>query len=298
MTLMLLVVTLAAAAPAPTPAPPRPSTALPAMSPAATSQPVGGDAEYRLGAGDVLDIVVVNDPQFSRPAAVVQTNGMITIPLVGDIAVASLTVAEIRMKLTRLLDGYLVRPQVEVKVREFVSQYVTIMGEVNSPGRKPLRGQTRLIDVLTEAGGPRPSASGEIVITRTDGTFSGGERTLRVNVGRSTAPTAQDLIVLQLPLRHLDLVQALPKYYVSVDGEVARPARYVLEPDLTLTGLISMAGGLTKWAKSDVKILRRVESAPQTVTIIKVNFKDVRKGKKPDVRLEPNDVVLVERRLF
>jgi len=245
----------------------------------------------------VLDIVVVNDPQFSRPAAVVQTNGMITIPLVGDVPVASLTVPEIRTKLTRLLDGYLVRPQVEVKVREYVSQYVTVMGEVNSPGRKPLRGQTKLLDVLTEAGSLRPSASGELEITRSDGTFSGGEKSLRVHVGRSTA-TAQDLISLQVPLRHLDLVRALPKYYVSIEGEVARPARYLLEADLTLTGLISMAGGLTKWAKNDVKIIRRMEGSPQTVKVIEVDVKDVRKGKKPDVPLEANDFISVGRRLF
>jgi polysaccharide biosynthesis/export protein len=295
----LLVLMLAAAAPRPTVAPlatPPPLSTPPPLATPQPTPPADGD-EYRVGAGDVLDIVVVNDPQFSRPAAVVQTNGMITIPLVGDVAVASLTVAEIRTKLVRLLDGYLVRPQVEVRVREFVSQYVTVMGEVNSPGKKPLRGQTRLVDVLTEAGSFRPSASGEIIITRSDGTFSGGEKTLRVHVGRS-APTAQDLISLQVPLRHLDLIQALQKYYVSIDGEVARPARYVLEPDLTVTGLISMAGGLTKWAKNEVKILRRVENSPQSVKIIEVNFKDVRKGKKADVPLEPNDVVSVGRRLF
>jgi protein involved in polysaccharide export with SLBB domain len=254
---MLLFVTLtatvAAAPPRPTPGP----MATPAVS--ATAEPAPSaettaNIEYRVGAGDVLDIVVVNDPQFSRPAAVVQTNGMITIPLVGDIAVASLTVPEIRIKLTRLLDGYLVRPQVEVKV-------------------------------------------GEIVIPRSDGTFSGGEKALRVHVGRNS-PTAQDLISLQMPLRHLDLIQALPKYYVNIDGEVARSGRYVLEPELTVTGLISMAGGLTKWAKNDVKILRRVESSAQSVKVIEVNFKDVRKGKKPDVPLEPNDIVSVGRRLF
>jgi polysaccharide biosynthesis/export protein len=293
----LLFVALAATAPRPTPRPAVAPTPVPTATPAAAEPAAARSDEYRVGAGDVLDIVVVNDSQFSRPMAVIQTNGMVTIPLVGDVSVASLTVPEIRAKLTRLLDGYLVRPQVEVKVREFVSQYVTVMGEVNSPGRKPLRGQTRLIDVLTDAGGTRPSASGEIEITRTDGTFSGGETTLRVHVARSMT-TAQDLISLQVPLRHLDLVRALPKYYVSVEGEVARPARYLLEPDLTLTGLISMAGGLTKWAKSDVKILRKVENSPQTLKTIEVSFKDVRKGKKPDVPLEPNDVVVVSRKLF
>ncbi len=66
---------------------------------------------------------------------------------------AGLTVAEVQRKITNLLaKDYLVNPQVEVKVREYQSQYVSVVGEVNSPGRKPLRGRTRLIDVLIEAG--------------------------------------------------------------------------------------------------------------------------------------------------
>jgi polysaccharide export outer membrane protein len=289
----LLAITLATsptgAQPTPRPAPP---PSVPPTAPSATAAP---NNEYRVGPGDVLDISVVGDDQFSRPAAVVQTNGNITMPVLGEVGVASLTVPEIKAKLSRLLDTYLRHPQLEVKVREYQSQYVTVMGEVNSPGRKPLRGQTRLIDILTDAGSFRPNASGEIVITRVDGTFSGGETTMRVNVGKSS-PTAQDLISLQVPLRHLDLVTALPKYYVVIEGEVARPARYVLEPDLTLTGLVAMAGGLTRWAKSDLKIIRRVEGSPPQV--VEVDFKAVRKGKKADVPLLPNDLISVGRRLF
>jgi polysaccharide export outer membrane protein len=63
-----------------------------------------------------------------------------------------------------------------VRVKEYQSQFVSVVGEVNSPGRKPLRGQTRLIDVLIEAGGFTPRASGDIVITRLQGSFEGGAR--------------------------------------------------------------------------------------------------------------------------
>ena len=66
---------------------------------------------------------------------------------------AGLTVAEVRRKITNLLEkDYLVNPQVEVKVREYNSQYVSVVGEVNSPGRKPLRGRTRLIDAARGGG--------------------------------------------------------------------------------------------------------------------------------------------------
>jgi polysaccharide biosynthesis/export protein len=284
--------------PRPTPARPTPAVATPTAAPTVAPTPdVPQSTEYRVGAGDVLEIIVIGDTEFSRPAAVVQTNGTITLSHVGEVGVASLTVAEIKAKLTRLLErDYLVRPQLEVKIKEYSSQFVHVMGHVNSPGKKPLRGQTVLSDILIEAGSFTTQASGEVHISRVDGTFSGGEKLLRVRLNTS-APTGQDLISLQIPLRHGDLITVLPKYHVFVDGEVARAGRYVLESDLTVNGLISIAGGLTRWGKSDVKIIRRQDPTKEA-TVIKVNLKDIQKGKKPDVPLEPNDQVVVGRRLF
>jgi polysaccharide export outer membrane protein len=204
----------------------------------------------------------------------------------------------VRRKITNLLaKDYLVNPQVEVKVREYQSQFVSVVGEVNSPGRKPLRGRTRLIDLLTEAGGFKPSASGDLIIARTDGEFADGQRSITVRITRSTSPSMQDLVNLELPLKNGDIVTALPKAYVTVDGEVNRPGRYAIEADLTVTGAVSLAGGLTRFGSNDVK-LRRTDPETGKVSMIEVDLKDVRNGKKPDVPLLPNDVISVSRRVF
>jgi polysaccharide export outer membrane protein len=166
---------------------------------------------------------------------------------------------------------------------------------VNSPGRKPLRGKTRLIDVLLDSGGFTPRASGEVVITRIDGSFDGGEKTMAVRL--SGAATPADQIALELPLKNGDIVTASPKFFVTVEGEVNKPGRYAIESDLTVTGAISLAGGLTRFGSNDVKV-RRTASDSGKITIIDIDLKDVRNGKKPDERLEPNDVVSVSRRLF
>jgi len=171
-----------------------------------------------------------------------------------------------------------------------------VLGEVNSPGRKGLRGRTRLIDVLVDAGGFTPRASGEVSITRAEGTFDAGGRTLRLRFG-SAAPSAIDQINMELALRSGDLITALPKFYVTVEGEVVRPGRFVLDGDLTVTGAISTAGGLTRYGKNGIQI-RRVDTQTGKTTIIEVDLKDVRKGKKPDLPLLPNDVVTVPRRIF
>jgi protein involved in polysaccharide export with SLBB domain len=152
------------------------------------------------------------------------------------------------------------------------------------------------VDALVEAGGFTPRASGEVLVTRTEGGFEGGSNTLSMQL-QGGAPTPQDRINLEIPLRHGDVVTASPKYYVTVEGEVARPGRYVLESDLTLSGAVSTAGGLTRFGSSDVKV-RRVDPQTGATRILEVSLKAVRSGKQPDLKLAPNDVISVSRRLF
>jgi polysaccharide export outer membrane protein len=292
--------TLAQAPPATRPAAPAApraqpqAQATPAPTPSASPAPIA--PEYRVGAGDVLEVVVLGNDDLSRTPTV-QTGGTVTLPLLGEVAVAGLTVPEIKTKLTELLGrDYLVRPQVEVTVKDYQSQFVTVLGEVASPGRKPLRGRTRLVDVLVDAGGFGPRASGEVTVNRMDGTFDDGTRTrtLRFAAGSLSADAQAGL---ETTLRHGDMVSASPKYYVTVEGEVNRPGRFVLENDLTVSGAVSLAGGLTRFGSQGLK-LRRLDVATGRTTIVEIDLKDVRNGKQPDPRLLPNDVVMVSRKLI
>ena len=291
---LALVAALAVSGQAPAP-PLRPA---PPVSPTPTPGPVdpAAAADYRVGPGDVLDVIVFGNDDLSRTTSV-QTNGAISLALLGDVKVAGMTLGEIKTKLTSLLArDYLVNPQVDVKVKEYQSQFVTVIGEVNSPGKKPLRGRTRLIDVLVESGGFTPRASGEIVISRSEGTFAGGLKTLKMRLG-SNSLTPQDQVNLEIALQSGDIITASPKYYVTVEGEVMRPNRYVLEGDLTVSGAISSAGGLTRFGSQDVKV-RRVDPQTGQTTIFEVDLKAVRRGKAVDPPLLANDVVSVSRRLF
>jgi polysaccharide export outer membrane protein len=272
-----------------------PAVAASPSEPAAPAAASNGD--YQVGPGDVLEVTVYDNPELSR-IPTVQTSGAITYPLLGEIQVAGLTISEVQTEITkRLAKDYLVNPQVEVKVREYRSQWVSVVGEINSPGRKPLRGRTRLIDVLTEAGGFTPRASGEVLITRSEGTFDGDQKTLVVRLSASASPTLQDTVNLELPLRNGDIITASPKYFVTVDGEVNKPGRYAIESDLTVTGAISLAGGLTRFGSNTVKV-RRTDAQSGKTSLLKVDLKDVRNGKQPDLRLQPNDVLSVSRRIF
>ncbi len=253
--------------------------------------------DYQVGPGDVLEVTVYDNPELSR-IPTVQTNGAISYPLLGEVQVAGLTIAEVQKKIMGLLaQDYLVNPQVEVKVRDYQSQFVSVVGEVNAPGRKPLRGRTRLIDVLIDAGGFTTRASGEVIITRREGAFDGGGNTVRVRISNSATLTPQDQVNLDLPIRNGDIVTASAKYFVTVDGEVNRPGRYAIEADLTVTGAVSLAGGLTRFGSNTVKV-RRTDQQSGRVTLVEVDLKDVRNGRSPDLPLQPNDVISVSRRVF
>ena len=252
--------------------------------------------EYVVGPGDILQITVYGNEELSR-APTVQSNGTIGLPLLGDVAVTGLSTSEIQRKLTALLArDFLVNPQVEVKVKEYQSQFVSVVGEVNNPGRKALRGRTRLFDVLIEAGGFTPRASGEVVITRREGTFDNGGHSLRLQFS-GASPAPKDLVNLEVPLQNGDLITASAKYYVTVEGEVVRPGRYPLEEETTISTAVIAAGGLTRFAKNDVRI-RRVSPETGKTEILEADLKAIRNGKETDLLLRPNDVITVPRKLF
>ncbi len=269
----------------------------------------GTAAAYVVGPGDVLEVSVLDQADVSR-STTVQPDGRFTMPLLGDIDVAGKTVSEIQRIITeRLSNDFLVNPRVEVRVREFASQFALVLGEVINPGRRALRGNTRLIDLLIESGGFRPNASGEVLVQRTDGTFSNGEKSIRFRLGNTAGMTETDRLNAELLLKNGDVVTAGPKYYVTVDGEVGRPGRVLIENDLTLLGVIAESGGLGKFGSSKVRIIRKKSEAIDLAgfepcdgaaldVCLEIDIKSIRKGKVQDVVLAPNDKVVVSRRRF
>ena len=115
--------------------------------------------EYLVGAGDKLEIAVFGHPDLSRTIEV-RVDGAIDFPLIGDLTVAGKGLPQIGKELTRSLGkDYVVDPQVSVNVREYGSQWVTVIGEIRTPGRHLLRPNMRLIDLLAEGGGLTPFAN-------------------------------------------------------------------------------------------------------------------------------------------
>lgn len=293
--LALAMAQAAAPSPAPDP-PPAPRPVTPASPAPPPERPAAAPYEYRLGPGDVIEVVVLGNADVSRTATI-QTNGGVVLPLVGEVPVAQLTLTEARARIANALSNFIVNPQVEVTVKEYQSQFVTVLGEVNNPGRRPLRGRSRLIDILVDSGGFTPRASGDILITRREGSFEGGNTTMQLHIGSRLASVAEQ-VNLEIVLRNGDVVIVGAKAYVVVEGEVAKAGRYELEGDLTVSEAIVLAGGLTRFASNKVTIRRIDPATKDAPVLLKVDLKAIRKGKAPDIPLQAKDVVTVPRKLF
>lgn len=128
----------------------------PAASPA---HPAQQDSSYRIGAGDVLEISVWNEPQASVQGAVVRPDGKISLPLLKDISVVGQTPMELQRVLTSKLDKLIRGADVTVVVREIHSKKVYLVGQIGKIGPMPLTSDdTTILQAIAEAGGLTPYA--------------------------------------------------------------------------------------------------------------------------------------------
>lgn len=133
------------------------------------AQPVEVQA-YRIGDGDGLRINVFQEPDLSLPDAVVDVNGNVTLPLVGDVPAVGLTNAELAADLTTHLRRYLINPQVTVAITRSVANRVFVDGGVNKGGVFPLEGNVTLLGALALAEGTSEVADNrQVLIFRTLG---------------------------------------------------------------------------------------------------------------------------------
>lgn len=122
--------------------------------------------DYRIGAGDVLNIVVWRNEELTLTVPV-RPDGWISLPLVNDVRVSGLTPMELQETLTEMLQEFVSQPVVSIIVAQVGSFHVSVLGKVRQPGRFLLSGPTTVLEVLAMAGGTDEFAStGDIVILR------------------------------------------------------------------------------------------------------------------------------------
>ena len=114
--------------------------------------------EYRIGPEDVLEIMVWKNTDLTR-SVTVRPDGKVSLPLIGDVQASGLTTEELRTVVTGRLKEYIDTPQVSVLVSAINSYFYYILGEINHPGKYPLKERTTVLQAISMAGGFTPFAS-------------------------------------------------------------------------------------------------------------------------------------------
>ena len=137
------------------------------------------DTSYKIGGGDLLQVITWKEPDFSREDILVRADGKITLPLLDDIQAAGLTPLELKINLQKKLKKFVGNPVVTVTVRSPASQKFYILGEIAQTGEYALTKELTVLQAFALAGGFTEWASKkEIILLRRE---NGKEKIIRVN---------------------------------------------------------------------------------------------------------------------
>ena len=108
--------------------------------------------DFFLGPEDVLEITVWRNQDLSRQA-VVRPDGMVSMPLIGDVQASGLTANQLAARIADRLKEFKENPAVSVSVKEVNSYNIFILGEVGKPGKYQLKSNTSVLQAIAVAGG-------------------------------------------------------------------------------------------------------------------------------------------------
>jgi len=267
------------------------------MSAAAASQRPLSEG-YRIGPEDILDIDAYNLDELKKTVRV-NALGDIALPLVGVLRVKGMTPSQVEREITRRLDRYVEQTVVNVTVKEFRSQRISVVGAVKNPQVFAITGQRYLLDTLMMAGGLADEAGRVCYIIRQVRTDESGKP-----AEEGAKPRSETIIIdldellikgnyaLNVPVYANDIVNVPRGGIFFVDGEVNAPGSYMLSGKMTLVQAITMAKGVSPEAQlGDVRIFR--DNGKGERDVIAADYGDIRDGKKPDILLEENDIIIV-----
>jgi polysaccharide export outer membrane protein len=244
---------------------------------------LAGAAEVLLGPGDVVKASVYGSPDLATETRVSES-GTMTFPLLGEVQVGGLTTQQAEKKIGNLLEkgGYLKKAQVNLLITTLASQQVSVLGQVNRPGRYPVDGPRKVLDLLALAGGIGPEGGDMVSLVRTRNgvttreTIDVVDMVRKGELNRDYEVAGGDII----------FVERAPRAYIT--GEVQRPGPFRIERAMTVQQALSAGGGLTpRGTERGLRITRRDAGGGQRTI-----------DAKADDLVQVDDVITVKESLF
>jgi polysaccharide biosynthesis/export protein len=251
-------------------------------APAATAA-----AEYRLGAGDVVRVVVYQNPDLTLETRVSET-GVISYPLLGNVRIGGLGVsAAEKLIADGLKNGNFVKsPQVTLILMQVKGNQASVLGQVNRPGRYPIEtADMRLTDLLAHAGGVA-STGGDILVL--SGKRGGKPYRLEIDLPSVFGPNSDQGRPNDVLIQNGDVLWVDRAPLVYIYGEVQRPGPLRLERGMTVMQALAAGGGLNqRGTERGIRVHRK--SAEGKVQVVQPAMDD---------SLKDGDVVYVKESLF
>lgn len=247
------------------------------------SMGAAGAAEVLLGPGDVLKVSVYGSPDLALETRVSES-GNITFPLIGNVAVGGLSPAAAEKKIGTLLEsgGFVRKAQVNIIITSLQSQQVSVLGQVNRPGRYPIEGKRSLMDLLAMAGGISADGGDAVSLLRKRNGNTTKDVIDIIQMVR-TGELTQDF---ELAGNDVIYVERAPRFYIY--GEVQRPGMFRLERSMTVVQALSAGGGLSQRGTERGMVIKRRDAQGKVQMI----------SAKQDDLLQIDDVVYVKESLF
>jgi len=260
----------------------------------ATAQDLTTASSSRIGSRDSLEIKVLQDEKFNTRVTV-SDDGQISLPQVGRVDVAGLTVREVENRIKSVLESrYLTHADVTVQVVEFGNKPISVVGAVTHPGSISTSGNMTLIQAITQAGGLAPGYGKTLYVLRTG--QNGLTEQLSIDVEELLVTGNPDLNIPLAPNDVINVPMEVPMT-VYVFGEVTHPGPVSLKrsQNPTLLQAIAAAGGPTDRASHTATIKRSVNGQSQ---LISANYRRLAEGNQPDVPLQDGDTIYLKESFF
>ncbi|MBI2293430.1 MAG: polysaccharide export protein EpsE [Betaproteobacteria bacterium] len=242
--------------------------------------------EYQLGAGDMIKIVVFQNPDLTVEARVTE-NGTISFPLIGEVKVGGFTIPAAEQTIAKALKdgGFIQQPQVNIVLQQIRGYQVAVLGQVNRPGRFPLDTlNVRVSEMIAIAGGITVATGADVAVLT--GTREGKPFRKEIDIAGMFADRNRlqdDLVVAGGDVIY---VQRAPIFYIY--GEVQRPGSYRVERNMTVRQALAQGGGPTlRGTERWLRLHRR--GADGKVAILRPGFDDP---------VQPDDVIYVRESIF
>ncbi len=246
-------------------------------------------SKAQLMPGTLLAMQTYGVPELSEVSLRIDAKGDVDVPTLGPVHLAGLTVPAAQQAIDAALvkAELLVAPAVQLNVLQYAASYVSVLGEVQAPGRFQMIGSRNLAEVLALAGGETLTAGNEVEIQR-------GGSTSDVQHIRYT-PRDSLSSLQNITVQPGDNVYVRRAGMVYVMGAVNRPGGYVMVNGglLNVFQALSLAGGTSlDAARNGMYIVRPHDEVFET---IKVPFNRLAKESQAKLELQQNDVLYVPR---